>query len=100
MIVPFLSSSFLLGHFSSANAAYTVGFATYYTSVITSIAIYRLSPWHPLAKYPGPIAAKLSKLWIVYVILKGDQLRVINDLHRKYGPYVRTGQLQLIKKYG
>ncbi|KAI5119310.1 hypothetical protein M0805_004554 [Coniferiporia weirii] len=88
---PFLSSSFLLAHFSSATSAYLSGFSTFYVSLLTSIAIYRVSPWHPLAKYPGPILAKLTKFWIIAVILKGDQLRVIADLHKKHGPYVRTG---------
>ncbi|THG95748.1 hypothetical protein EW145_g7904 [Phellinidium pouzarii] len=91
LATPYISSTFLLNHFASPSSAYLTGFLTFYTSILTSIAFYRLSPWHPLAKYPGPVLAKLSKFWIIAVILKGDQLRVIADLHKKYGPYVRTG---------
>ncbi|EJD05634.1 high nitrogen upregulated cytochrome P450 monooxygenase 2 [Fomitiporia mediterranea MF3/22] len=92
---PFICSSFLPPHFSSTTNAYIAGFGTFYSSLLASIACYRLSPWHPLAKYPGPILAKLSKFWIIYIILKGDQLRVVTELHKKYGPYVRLGPNEL-----
>jgi hypothetical protein len=39
----------------------------------SSIAVYRLSPWHPLASYPGPALAKLSKWYMAYRIAKGDR---------------------------
>ena len=38
-----------------------------------SIMVYRLGPWHPLAKYPGPIGAKLSKWWMAYCIAHGHR---------------------------
>jgi hypothetical protein len=41
-------------------------FATYFVTLTGSIAVYRVSPFHPLAKYPGPFIAKLSKLWMVH----------------------------------
>ncbi|KAH7103623.1 high nitrogen upregulated cytochrome P450 monooxygenase 2 [Auriculariales sp. MPI-PUGE-AT-0066] len=31
-------------------------------ALLASIAVYRLSPWHPLARYPGPWLHKLTKL--------------------------------------
>ncbi|KAH8115860.1 high nitrogen upregulated cytochrome P450 monooxygenase 2 [Phellopilus nigrolimitatus] len=92
---PTLASSFLRAHFATAASAYIIGFSTFYASLLSSIAVYRLSPWHPLAKYPGPILAKLSKFWIIVVILKGEQHRVIAALHRKHGPYVRLGPNEL-----
>ncbi|KAL5536828.1 hypothetical protein ACEPAF_651 [Sanghuangporus sanghuang] len=88
---PFLCSSFLIAHFASATTAYLAGFATFYVSLLTSIACYRLSPWHPLAKYPGPVLAKLPKFWILYMIWKGKQLNVVTGLHKKYGTHVRHG---------
>lgn len=38
-----------------------------------SIVVYRLGPWHPLADYPGPVLAKLSKLWMGYCIVDGKR---------------------------
>ena len=49
-----LSTSSLLGTF-----------VVYFATLIGSIAVYRTSPFHPLAKYPGPFIAKLSKMWMV-----------------------------------
>ena len=37
----------------------------YFAALLVSIAAYRISPFHPLARYPGPFVAKLSKLWMV-----------------------------------
>jgi hypothetical protein len=38
-----------------------------------SIMLYRLGPWHPLAEYPGPILAKVSKCWMSYYIAQGHR---------------------------
>ena len=42
-------------------------YAIFHSTLISSIVLYRLSPIHPLAKYPGPVLAKISKLWFVSV---------------------------------
>ncbi|KAJ7052211.1 high nitrogen upregulated cytochrome P450 monooxygenase 2 [Mycena amicta] len=57
----------------------------------SSIVVYRLSPWHPLAHIPGPTLAKISKLWSVKLALKGNKHRVFKQLHERYGDFVRTG---------
>lgn len=54
--------------------------------------MYRLSPWHPLAKYPGPRLAKLTKFWAVVVVLRKRQLQTVKELHAKYGQIVRVGE--------
>ncbi|KAJ7805620.1 cytochrome P450 [Mycena olivaceomarginata] len=36
-----------------------------------SIAVYRLSPFHPLAQYPGPAIGKVTKLWSVWKAAQG-----------------------------
>ena len=64
---------------------------TYVTALFASVVIYRLSPFHPLAGYPGPPLAKVTKLWGVWNTWNGDQHHVWLRLHRKYGPFVRTG---------
>lgn len=91
IVLPSLSSSFLVPHYTSAARAYALGFITYYAAILTSIACYRLSPWHPLARYPGPILARLSKLWGVYGVLRGNTKEVMREVHAKYGSYVRIG---------
>ena len=42
-------------------------YTVFYTTLISSIVLYWLSPFHPLARYPGPALAKTSKLWFVSV---------------------------------
>jgi hypothetical protein len=52
---------------------------------------YRLSPFHPLAKYPGPITAKMSKWWAAYIGARGYMYRYYKGLHDRYGDVVRIG---------
>ncbi|KAI0100592.1 cytochrome P450 [Nemania sp. FL0031] len=40
----------------------------------------------PLAAFPGPLAAKLSKGWRAYVTYRGQWHRDITALHKRYGP--------------
>ncbi|PAV19171.1 cytochrome P450 [Pyrrhoderma noxium] len=94
-VTPFFCSSFLVSHFKTTTLAYAIGFSLFYASLLSNIIIYRLSPWHPLAKYPGPLLAKVSKYWIIRVVRRGELHRTIMDLHRIYGPYVRTGPNEL-----
>ena len=56
--------------------------------------MYRLLPFHPLAKYPGPAIAKTSKLWAAYLSGKGDLHRYYKRLHDHYGDVVRVGSCQ------
>ena len=64
-----------------------------YGSAVTSFTLmYRLSPFHPLAKYPGPAIAKTSKLWAAYLNFKGDLHRFYKSLHERYGDVVRVGR--------
>ncbi|KAF2859255.1 cytochrome P450 family protein [Piedraia hortae CBS 480.64] len=44
----------------------------------------------PLKGIPGPLLARWSRLWLVWHSRKGDMPTVMIDLHRKYGPLVRT----------
>ncbi|KJA26257.1 hypothetical protein HYPSUDRAFT_52570 [Hypholoma sublateritium FD-334 SS-4] len=64
---------------------------TFWASLLASIGIYRLSPWHPLAKYPGPILCKLSKFRLAYLCAQGKQHMDYQTLHEKYGDVVRVG---------
>jgi hypothetical protein len=60
-------------------------------TLCSSIIIYRISPWHPLAHIPGPTIHKITKLWGMWVCAGGNQHMVNKALHDKYGPFLRTG---------
>ncbi|KAF4588750.1 hypothetical protein EYR40_010304 [Pleurotus pulmonarius] len=53
-------------------------------------AAYRLSPLHPLAAFPGPVCAKLTKFTAAWVTFKGKQYQFYRALHDKYGDIGRT----------
>ena len=65
--------------------------STYLAALLTSLTVYRLSPWHPLARYPGPLGCRVSKLWMGAVCVPGFQHRYIQALHERYGDVVRIG---------
>lgn len=66
-----------IGHL--ANSALTAACATsaYVVVLASSVVLYRLSPWHPLAHYPGPPLAKVTKWWMAYWIAKGKRHLVL-----------------------
>ena len=59
-------------------------------SLLVLLGLYRLF-FHPLASIPGPLFAKLTCFWHVYHSYRGDELSLIQDLHRKHGKVVRIG---------
>ncbi|RDB27710.1 hypothetical protein Hypma_003304 [Hypsizygus marmoreus] len=64
----------------------------YLAFLSASVSIYRLSPWHPLARFPGPRPAAITKWWMVHRILfKGGRHTYFEKLHNEYGPWVRVG---------
>lgn len=77
--------------FSSVTTAVLSVFSIYFATLLTSLALYRLSPFHPLAQYPGPILHKLSNFQMVRVALTGKRHLYITELHKKYGSHVRVG---------
>jgi hypothetical protein len=77
--------------FSLVKSAF-VSLAVYAVTLTLSMVVYRLSPWHPLAAIPGPFLARLSKFWMIHVLIKdGKEHVVLKDLHDKYGDFVRVG---------
>ncbi|KFA75826.1 hypothetical protein S40288_01915 [Stachybotrys chartarum IBT 40288] len=57
---------------------------------VVSVIIYRLF-FHPLAKYPGPLLAKLTDAYQLYHAYKGDRHLEFHRMHEKYGRVVRFG---------
>ncbi|KAL4799714.1 cytochrome P450 [Aspergillus venezuelensis] len=52
--------------------------------------------FHPLARFPGPFWASVSRIWIILHVLPGDAEKGQLKLHAKYGPVVRIAPNELI----
>lgn len=90
----------LLDAYAGRNPAFalsTLGtFAIYFGTLVGSIVAYRVSPFHPLANYPGPFIARVSKLWMLLISSTGKPHEYYAQLHEKYGNIVRTGPNEVI----
>ncbi|EIM80682.1 cytochrome P450 [Stereum hirsutum FP-91666 SS1] len=84
-----------IGHLAIAALTASLTTGVYLVALASSVVLYRLAPWHPLASYPGPRLAKLSKWWMAYWIARGERHLVLQRLHKKYGPWVRVGPNEL-----
>ena len=91
MGVPAIPGYLLALHTDSASLAVVLAFGVFYATLVASIVLYRISPLHPLAKYPGPFWLKISKFATMYHALGGKQYSFFKGLHDKYGPFVRVG---------
>ena len=91
-VIPALLSQPISSTGHSLYAAVPFAFTTYIGTLIFFTLVYRLSPFHPLAKYPGPVIARASKWWGVYYSARGDPHRQYKHLHDRYGDVVRIGQ--------
>ncbi|KAF8184050.1 cytochrome P450 [Mycena galopus ATCC 62051] len=84
---------FIGGPFSFIRLVWT--YLVFLGSLSLSIVAYRLSPFHPLAQYPGPAIGKATKLWGFWKAFQGYKHLYHKKLHDKYGPYVRIGPNEL-----
>ena len=64
----------------------------YGLSLFMSIVLYRLC-FHRLCKFPGPVLAKISKLWHVARLIREPNFRLLDNLHHRFGDIVRIGIL-------
>ncbi|KAJ8514807.1 hypothetical protein ONZ45_g7704 [Pleurotus djamor] len=78
---------------SSTSVVRTIGY--YLGTLVISVLSYRLSPLHPLARYPGPVLYKATRWWPALVCLSGKQHLRYEELHRQYGNVVRVGPNEL-----
>ncbi|KAJ4316738.1 hypothetical protein N0V94_005295 [Neodidymelliopsis sp. IMI 364377] len=62
-----------------------------------SIALYNISPFHPLSRFPGPKIAAASYLYEAYYDwwLLGRYGKAIARMHEQYGPVVRINPDEL-----
>ncbi|KAH7931073.1 high nitrogen upregulated cytochrome P450 monooxygenase 2 [Leucogyrophana mollusca] len=88
-------SAWLLCDHISALQAIPLAYVVFLTTLFTSISIYRISPFHPLAEYPGPLLCKLTQFWNVWMMWGGKQHIYRLWLHQTYGPIVRIGPNEL-----
>ncbi|KAJ7116453.1 cytochrome P450 [Mycena epipterygia] len=95
ILPPSLLTVVVLPHMSGILSAAPLTFAVYISSLVTSIVVYRLSPLHPLAKYPGPMLCKVSKLWFAGIAMSGKQHLYYAELHKRFGDVVRIGPNEL-----
>ena len=92
LFIPVLLSKPIADTGRSLYIAVPLAFITYTGALIFFILSYRLSPFHPLANYPGPVIAKTSKWWAAYISATGDSHRYYKYLHDIYGDVVRIGR--------
>ena len=94
LVIPALLSQPLSYTGRPLHTAVPLAFTAYLGALIFFTVAYRLSPFHPLAKHPGPVIAKVSKWWAAYINARGDPHRYYKYLHDRYGDVVRIGQGQ------
>ncbi|RPD60593.1 high nitrogen upregulated cytochrome P450 monooxygenase 2 [Lentinus tigrinus ALCF2SS1-7] len=75
--------------------AFRKSLATYVVSLLSSIVAYRISPWHPLARYPGPLLHKTTNLVAGIWTASGYRNQHIRSLHERYGDVVRIAPNEL-----
>lgn len=92
-VAPWVLGSTIARPFSATFLSVAYTFTVYWTEIIVLTVAYRLSPLHPLAKYPGPALAKASKLWMARASATKKAYQVVEGLHRQYGEVVRIGML-------
>lgn len=73
-----------------------LGFLAHLVSLLSSIMIYRVF-FHRLTRegFPGPLAARITKLWHVWQARDSRNHLVLDRLHAKYGDFVRTGPSEI-----
>jgi len=95
VLVPSVVLLIVKDQFASILNAVASAYFGYWTALGAFVLGYRLSPLHPLAKFPGPIACKVSKWWFAYKVTQGKAHVYNRELHARYGDVVRIGPNEL-----
>lgn len=77
----------------SFSAVFFNALLSYLLALLMSVIVYRLSPFHPLAQYPGPLWRRASMIGPAILAATGRRAKAFRDLHQKYGDVVRSGML-------
>ncbi|KAJ8089129.1 hypothetical protein PM082_014377 [Marasmius tenuissimus] len=98
LVVPLLISfcfDGLLGSKSTIIPTAATIVLVYYTTILLCTLIYRISPFHPLAGYPGPLVCRITKWRSAWAAKHGKLHLLYSDLHERYGDVVRVGPNEL-----
>lgn len=68
--------------------------AAYLCGLYGSLLVYRIL-LHPLNKFPGPVGYRMSSVRLSSQLFKRDAFRHFQNLHNRYGPFVRVGPSEL-----
>ncbi|KAL1948481.1 hypothetical protein VTO73DRAFT_12556 [Trametes versicolor] len=71
------------------HAAYLITLT--FAAVWTCFIVYRISPLHPLHRFPGPVLNRVTELPLAYTAARLNRHLYLCKLHETYGPIVRTG---------
>lgn len=66
--------------------------SVYTVTLALATMFYRLSPFHPLSSFPGPILWRITCIRLVVSSFRGYRHLTIDALHKKYGRFVRIGE--------
>ncbi|KAF6749615.1 high nitrogen upregulated cytochrome P450 monooxygenase 2 [Ephemerocybe angulata] len=99
-LLPILPAYLLSSYFTSSSHCLFLASVVFLCSLFTSIILYRLSPLHPLAKYPGPPLWRITKFSAAWYGAQGRYHIKLKALHDRYGHIVRIGpnELSIIEK--
>ena len=92
---PALLAIALLSAHHAPQRALLLAYGVHWGTILAATLLYRASPWHPLASYPGPFAYRLSKLALAWATRDGTQWLHVKALHDRYGDIVRIGASRL-----
>lgn len=82
---------FNLGVFQAIGTTFYISLS-FIIGLITSIGAHRLF-FHRVRKFPGPFFPKLSRFYFAHLTATVGQPHLyVQNLHKKYGDVVRTGQ--------
>ncbi|TCD67925.1 hypothetical protein EIP91_011789 [Steccherinum ochraceum] len=81
--------------FSSWTSAALAIYISFWATLFVLIVAYRISLFHPLAKFPGPLMCKITKWTLALEYGKGQARDYFIQLHEKYGDVVRIGPNEL-----
>jgi hypothetical protein len=89
-----LSASVALSFLENVSVFYSIlrMYAVFVPTLLTSLFLYRLSPFHPLARYPGPLINRVTLLRMASAASTGKRHLYLSELHKKYGSHVRIGK--------
>lgn len=95
LLPPAFGATLLVPALAPLNAILT-SFTLYLCALVSSTLAYRASPYHPLARYPGPFVSRLTKFYMARVGFGGHQYLHVKSLHDRYGDIVRIGMEWLV----